>query len=338
MKWKHLPIVAFDTETTGLEPFGGDRVIELAAVVLTLDEQGRVVERRDWSKLINPERDIPRKVTEITGIDASHVATAPRFEDVAEEVRELLASGVTIAHNYPFDLAFLTREFDEVNRRTGDPRMRWPEPLAEVDTVDLSIRCFPDARSHKLSDLAERTSVQLERAHRATDDAAACGYAFVELVRRFGIDDDLQRMLDWANAIGRPPEQGPIGPDANGRIVFHEGPHQNQSIAAHPIHLAWMDKARVKVEGEWRWKYSDSVRRWIRRWLEVRGAGRARQGQKGFHASDWTTDPCIALPRGQRDSMTSGAGLHSGAGAHANSSSGFPGAASGFPAGLAPVA
>lgn len=320
MKWKSLPIVAFDTETTGLEPFNGDRVIELAAVVLHLDESGRVKERTDWSTLINPERDIPRKVTEITGISAADVANAPRFADVAVRVRELMANAVTVAHNYPFDLAFLTREFDEVARRTDDPSMRWPEPLAEVDTVDLSIRCFPEAKSHRLGDLAERLEVKLERAHRATDDAAACGYAFVELAVRHQVRDDLQAMLDWANAIGRPPEDGPFGPDEHGRIVFLEGPHRGEAVSMHPLHLAWMDKARSKGPDGWGWRYSEPVRRWARRWLEVRAAGRARQtrsdsaaaegasdgsdmgaaratGIRGYHVTDWALDPCIALPR-----------------------------------------
>ncbi|MEZ5397943.1 MAG: 3'-5' exonuclease [Bryobacterales bacterium] len=297
MRWKHLPVVAFDTETTGLEPFRGDRIIELAVVVFHLDAEGQVVDRRDRSWLINPERDIPRQVTDITGISGADVIDCPRFVDVAEEVRELLSSGVTVAHNYPFDLAFLTREFDEARLRTGDERMRWPEPLAEVDTVDLSMRCFREAKSHRLADLAERVQVQLERAHRATDDAAACGLAFVELARRHRVDDDLQAMLDWANAIGRPPEEGPIGQDELGRIVFLEGEHAGEPVSMYPIELAWLDQARERVGGRWRWRFSEPVRRWSRRWLEVRGAGRARSGQKGFHASDWVLDPCIAAPR-----------------------------------------
>ena len=179
MKWKHLPVVAFDTETTGLEPFGGDRIIEIAAVRFELDADGRVANRRDWSTLVNPERDIPRKVTEITGIRPEQVASARTFVEVADELRELLANSVTVAHNYPFDLAFLTTEFD----RCG---MHWPEPLAEVDTVDLSLRTYKDAKSHRLADLAERLGIELERAHRATDDAAACGLSFLELVRRAG--------------------------------------------------------------------------------------------------------------------------------------------------------
>jgi DNA polymerase III epsilon subunit family exonuclease len=299
MKWKHLPVVAFDTETTGLEPFGGDRIIEIAAVVLELDAEGRVASRRDWSTLVNPERDIPRKVTEITGIRPDQVASARTFVEVADEFREMIANAVTVAHNYPFDLAFLTTEFDRVG-------MHWPEPLAEVDTVDLSLRQFKEAKSHRLVDLAERLGIELERAHRATDDAAACGLAFLELARRADVPDDLQEMLDWSNAIGRPPEDGPFGRDEHGRIVFLEGPHLGEPVAQHPVHLAWMDKAKVKGAAGWQWRHTDGVRRWVRRWLEVRGAGRARQSQKGFHPSDWAPDPCIALPRA-RDSRSAAA-------------------------------
>jgi DNA polymerase III epsilon subunit family exonuclease len=302
MKWKHLPIVAFDTETTGLEPFGGDRIIEIAMVTFTLDpESGRVIDRNEWSQLINPEREIPRKVTEITGISDKEVARAPRFAEVAGRVREVLANAITVAHNYPFDLAFLTREFDLLRQQLSDPSMIWPEPLAEVDTVDLSMRCNPEAKSHKLADVSERLGVTLDRAHRATDDAAACGLSFLELVQRNRIEDDLQRMLDWSNAIGRPPDDvdgtSPLGPDQHGRIVFRQGPHAGKPVTQYPIHLAWMDKARIRGPRGWQWRYSDAVRRWARRWLEVRGAGRARQGQKSFGSSDWALDPCTAAPR-----------------------------------------
>jgi DNA polymerase III epsilon subunit family exonuclease len=292
MKWKSLPIVAFDTETTGLEPFGGDRIIEFAAVILRLGDDGKVADRIDKSWLINPERQIPRKVTEITGIAEADVADAPPFADVVEEIHGLFVDAITVAHNYPFDMGFLTAEFE----RTG---LHWPEPLAEVDTVDLSMKVFSDARSHKLSDLSDRLDVRLERAHRATDDAAACGYAFVEVLRRHGhdVDDDLQSLLDWCNAIGRPPEGGPIGSDPDGRAVFLEGPHRGEPIGRFPVHLAWMGKAKVRREGAWQWRYPGSVRRWTQRWLEVRGAGRAKMNAKSFGPGDWAIDSCLARPR-----------------------------------------
>ncbi|MEM6926734.1 MAG: 3'-5' exonuclease [Myxococcota bacterium] len=300
MKWKHLPIVAFDTETTGLEPFGGDRVIEFAAVELHVDDRGEVVDRTDHSWLINPERDIGRKVTEITGISNADVAAQPRFAEVAKPIRDLLAGAVTVAHNFPFDLAFLSMEFERVREESGDPRMRWPEPLAEIDTVDLSMRCFPEARSHRLADLADRLSVSLENAHRATDDAAACGLCFAKLSRQNEIDDDLQTMLDWAGAIGQPPAESAIGPDPNGQLVFLEGPKEGRPVAQHPIQLGWMEKARVRTAQGWQYRYPEGVRRWIRRWLQVRGAGRAIQNPKSFHAQDWVLDPCLATPRRAR--------------------------------------
>jgi len=292
MNWKRLPIVAFDTETTGLEPFGGDRVMEFAAVVLRLDDDGRVAEREDHSFMINPERQIPRKVTEITGISEADVTDAPPFAEVAHAIHQLFQGVVTVAHNYPFDMAFLSAEFERVG-------LHWPEPLAEVDTVDLSMKVFPDARSHKLSDVSDRLDVRLERAHRATDDAAACGHVFTEIVRRHGqeLGEDLQSLLTWARAIGRPPQDGPFRVDDSGRVVFAGGRHDGVPIGQKPLYLAWMTKAKHRGPHGWQWTFPDSVRGWAARWLEVRGAGRAKQNAKSFHASDWVIDSCLARPR-----------------------------------------
>jgi len=290
MRWKSRAIVAFDTETTGLEPFAGDRIIEFAAVVLQLDETGQIVGREDHSYLVNPGIPIPRKVTEITGISDGDVVDAPAFEEVADHVEALLRDSVSVAHNYPFDLAFLTKEFQRIGRW-------WPEPMAEIDTVDLSIRCFADAKSHKLGDVCARVGVELDGAHRATNDAAACGEVFVALARRHEVEDDLQAMLDWSGAIGRPPEIGPIGLDEHSRVVFVEGPHVGAPVSQHPIHLAWLEKARERGPGGWRFRFPESTRSWVRRWLEVRGAGRAKQNPKSFHSEDWVLDSCIATRR-----------------------------------------
>jgi DNA polymerase III epsilon subunit-like protein len=292
MSWRDHPIVAFDTETTGLEPFAGDRVIEFAAVVFRVDGSGRVVERTAHAWLIDPQAPIPRKVTEITGISDSDVAGKPTFQELAPTIRGLLEGAITVAHNYPFDLAFLTQEL----RRSG---LWWPEPLAEVDTVDLSLRCFPDARSHKLGDLAERLGIRLEGAHRATNDAEACGLAFLELAGRHQVTDELQGMLDWAKAIGRPPDTGPLAADPEtGRIVFREGPLAGRPAADHPLQLAWMEKARVRGAQGWAWRYDEPTRRWVRRWLDVRGAGRARGTPKSFRSEDWVLDSCILPSKG----------------------------------------
>jgi DNA polymerase III subunit epsilon len=293
MRWKHLPIVAFDTETTGLQPFGGDRIIEFAAVVLHPDGAGRVEHVEPHSWLIDPQIPIPRKVTEITGITDADVAGKPRFAEVAAEIWELLAGAVTVAHNFPFDMAFLTKAF-------ADTLRPWPEPLAEIDTVDVSMAFFPEARSHRLGDVCKRLDIQLTEAHRATNDAEACGRAFLEMARRHEVEDDLQAMLGWARAIGRPPEGGPFGLDDDGRLVFLEGPHEAEPVGHHPLHLAWMTKARTRGPQGWTWRYPEAIRAWATRWLAVRGAGRHKPHIKGVRADDWGLDPCIADDRDPR--------------------------------------
>ena len=290
MKWKHLPIVAFDCETTGLRPFAGDRVIEFAAVQLWVDDEGRVRDRADHQWMINPGVPIPREITQVTGIRDEDVAYAPPFETVAEDIRSLFVDAITVAHNYPFDRNFLSAECDRLG-------LSWPEPMAEIDTLDVSIRCFQDKRSHKLNALCERLGVKLDQHHRATDDAAACGECFLELVRRRDIPDDLQPMLEWAGALGRPPAGGPFVANDEGLIVFAEGPHSGQPIGQHPKHLAWMDQARERTQDGWRFTYSESARAWARTWLKVRGSGRRPQNPKGFGRDDWVMDSCITLDR-----------------------------------------
>lgn len=290
LPWKNLRIVAFDTETTGLDAFNGDRVIEFAAVELEIGPDGKVAAQRDHTFFVNPGIPIPRAATEVSGISDKDVADALSFDRVALDVHDLLSNAITVAHNYEFDRVMLTREFE----RAG---LVWPEPLAEVDTLEVSHRVFPEARKHRLADLCERTGVVLDGAHRAANDAAACGRCFLELVRRHDVPDDLQALLDWANAVGQPPDEGAIRRNEAGQAVFASGPHADTPVGDDPIHLAWMEKARVHGPGGWAWRFPDATRTWARRWLDIRAAGRMRGSPKGVHVGDWGLDSCIAPDR-----------------------------------------
>ena len=161
MAWKKLPIVAFDTETTGLQAHNGDRVIEFAAVEFTLDETGQIENVHRREKLFNPGIPIPREVVKLTGIADEDVADAPEFKKHAKDIWSLLDNRIIVAHNLPFDRGFLCMEF----RKLG---LDWPSPLAEIDTYDLSVRFFKETRGHKLSDVAGRLNVVLDGAHRAS--------------------------------------------------------------------------------------------------------------------------------------------------------------------------
>ena len=90
---------------------------------------------------------------------------------------------------------------------------------------------------------------------------------------------------------------GPLRVDAYGTPTFAEGPHAGEAIFEHPLHLAWIEKAKVRRADGWHFRYPESTRQWVRRWLKVRASGRARQSVKSFRADDWTLDSCIASSR-----------------------------------------
>lgn len=285
MRWKSLPIIAFDTETTGLNPEDGHRVIEFAGVEMRLGPDGKVDKVVPHHFLFNPGIPIPREATDVSGIRDEDVADKPKFEQHAAAIHKLLSRAITVAHNYPFDQRFLTHEFD----RAG---LKWCAPPAEIDTVDLSRRFFPEAKSHKLSELSQRLEVTLIGAHRATNDAEACGRCFVALANRQDAPEDLPGLIEWADAVGEPPSAGGvIGRAPDGTVVFTGGELDGKPIDQHPDHLAWMSLARRRTEGRWEEAFPAEVKVWVERWLRVRGSGRAQGSMKGFGPNDWGIDP-----------------------------------------------
>ncbi|MBN2798973.1 MAG: 3'-5' exonuclease [Deltaproteobacteria bacterium] len=193
MAWHHHPIIAFDTETTGLSPKNGDRVIEFAAVIYHLSHRMEVLEEGYVSHLFSVGRPLPRLITRITGITDKMLVGAPRFEEHAAEIHRLLGTGIIVAHNIGFDKQFLTSEFQRVG-------LDWPQPVAEIDTLRLSRASYPGISGHRLSDLATRLGVRLDGAHRAGADARACGEVFLALARRAALQSEEPEEVEaWAS-------------------------------------------------------------------------------------------------------------------------------------------
>lgn len=287
MRWIDCRLLAFDTETTGLDPYNNvepDRVMEMAAVEITVSPDNQVLAVKPHHFLINPERPIPRKATQVTGITDEDVKGAPRFAERAAEIRRLLADAVLVAHNLPFDLGFLRMELERVGSA-------WPRTRAEVDTLTLSQRRMTDLKVHKLGEVARALGVPLDNAHRATADAEACGRVLIEMTRRFDAPMDLDGFVDWADAMSPPPDTGHIGIGARGVPELLEGPYKGQTVEAHPDYLQWMTLALERRDGRWQSRYPESVQRWGRRWLRLRGAGRIRQSPRGQSSQDWNIDP-----------------------------------------------
>src|ERR1700757_455751 len=141
--------VLFDTETTGLEPLTGDRVIEIAAIELFND----LPTGAQFYALLDPERDIPTESTRVHAITNAHVEGKPKFADVAEQMLEFFGDAPLVAHNAPFDFGFIDNELI----RIGKPKL---ERGRMVDTLVLAKARFP-GMPNSLDALCRRFEVDL---------------------------------------------------------------------------------------------------------------------------------------------------------------------------------
>lgn len=157
--------VIVDLETTGHSPKEGDRMIQIAMVIMKNWEV-----EKTFTTFIHPGRTIPLFIQDLTNISDQDVKDALPFESYAEEIYEILQDAVFVAHNADFDLSFLQSEFE----RAGLPRWKGKK----IDTVELSKILFPMALGYKLADLASELNIPLNNAHRADDDAMATALLF----------------------------------------------------------------------------------------------------------------------------------------------------------------
>jgi DNA polymerase-3 subunit epsilon len=104
--------VVIDTETTGLDPLDGHRIVEIACLELI----HHVPTGRKLHRYVNPERDIPADAMAVHGLDAAFLAGHPPFAVIADEVIEFIAGDRLIIHNAEFDLAFLNAELARLDR------------------------------------------------------------------------------------------------------------------------------------------------------------------------------------------------------------------------------
>lgn len=157
-----LDFVVFDTETTGLMPHKDD-IVQLGAVRVV---NGRIVAGEEMNTLVNPGRAIPASSTKVHGIADKMVADAPDPMTVTQKFHRYATGAVIVAHNAPFDMAFM--------RRYGNAsQLEWTQPI--LDTVLLSAILFGASAPHTLDALCDRLDVTIPAAlrHTALGDAHA---------------------------------------------------------------------------------------------------------------------------------------------------------------------
>jgi DNA polymerase-3 subunit epsilon len=141
--------IILDTETTGLEPEQGHRIIELGCLELV----NRRPSGRTFHRYLNPDRDIDEGALQVHGITREFLQTQPRFADVVEEFLEFVADAELVIHNAPFDLGFLEAELKRLGGRgTLAQRCR------VLDTLALARQLHPGQRN-SLDALCKRYAV-----------------------------------------------------------------------------------------------------------------------------------------------------------------------------------
>ncbi|MGL4242620.1 MAG: DNA polymerase III subunit epsilon [Beijerinckiaceae bacterium] len=164
--------IIFDTETTGLSPLAGDRLVEIGCIELV----NRFPTGRVFHKYINPERDMPKEAFDVHGLSSDFLRDKPVFAEVAEELHAFLVEAKLVAHNASFDMGFLNAEFD----RVGKPAFSTD---VVIDTVQLARRKFPGAKV-SLDALCDRFGIDRTRRtkHGALLDAEFLAEVYSELL------------------------------------------------------------------------------------------------------------------------------------------------------------
>jgi ATP-dependent DNA helicase DinG len=182
-------IVVVDLETTGNSPKKGDKIIQLAAMVV---QDGAVVD--SYTTFVNPGTTVPSFIEELTGINDEMVKDAPEFSEIAPKVLELLDGAVFCAHNVQFDLGFLQAELEEA----GYNRFSGPS----FDTVELAKVTLPTADSYKLTELSDRFSFNHSRPHQADSDALVTAELLIHFIEQLAklplvTLEQLEKLASW---------------------------------------------------------------------------------------------------------------------------------------------
>lgn len=196
--------IVIDTETTGLDPQSGHRIVEIACLELL----HHVPTGRKFHRYVDPGRDVPADARAVHGLTAEFLASHPPFAAVADELAGFIGEDRLVIHNAEFDLAFINAEL----ARLGRP----PLACAFVDTLALARRRFPGAPA-SLDALCRRFTIDLSgraEGHGAEIDCSLLAAVYIELLggRQPGLDfaasgaagaGDFLDMIDLASR--RPP-------------------------------------------------------------------------------------------------------------------------------------
>ena len=164
--------IFLDTETTGLSPNDGDRILEIACI----ETKDLIPTKKIFHKLINPERKVSQEAFKVHGFSNDFLQDKQKFKDIAEELLEFIDGKKLIIHNAPFDIGFLNSELKKINKKVLDVKK-------VDDTLSLARSKFP-ASSNSLDNLCKRFNIDISRRtkHNALLDCELLREVYINLV------------------------------------------------------------------------------------------------------------------------------------------------------------
>jgi len=185
--------IVLDTETTGLNPRTGDRLVEIGCVEL----DNHVPTGNTYHQYVNPERDMPDEAFAVHGLSESFLAKHPIFSEVADSFLEFIGDSDLVIHNASFDMGFINGELDRIGRPAVDFGRA-------IDTVQIARSKYPGAQA-SLDALCRRFEIDLSARtkHGALLDAELLADVYLELVggRQPGFELAAERRAAAANTI-----------------------------------------------------------------------------------------------------------------------------------------
>lgn len=215
--------IVLDTETTGLDPAAGHRLVEIACIELI----NNVPSGNLFHRYVNPERDIPEEAYAVHKLSLEFLSTKPLFSEIADELMAFIGDAPIIAHNAEFDCKFLNAEL----KRCGRPEVT----CRVIDTVMLARQKFPGAPV-SLDALCKRFAVDnsARTAHGARLDAELLAEVYIELLggRQHGLS-----LAATADLVSASPVLMAPGRESRARPPRPHEPTAEE-LAAHAAFLA----------------------------------------------------------------------------------------------------
>lgn len=254
--------VVLDTETTGLDPAGGHRIIEIGCV--------EVINRRltgnTYHQYVNPQRDIDAAAIEVHGITNEFLVDKPRFSDIAQDFFEFVKGAEIIIHNAPFDVGFMNHEFARLIENSGAAAVSWIGPgssaapifkIEEHATITDSLtfaRSLHPGQKNDLDSLCRRYSVDNSQRtfHGALLDAEILADVYLAMTGgQTGLFEDARSPAAVVAAAMVEAEVRRITAASPLRVIGAT----TEELAAHQ---AWLDEIEKKSGGKCVWKRLDA--------------------------------------------------------------------------------